>query len=62
VFETTTEASLEEIKSDEPVLPRHIDVVLLKDCASRMGETHTNLQSVRRTLRSAFWERLNQMH
>lgn len=62
LFETTTEAQLEEIKSDEPVLPRHIDVVLLKDCASRMGEHTTDLQPVRRALRSAFWDRLNAMH
>ncbi|SDS56598.1 NYN domain-containing protein [Microlunatus soli] len=62
LFETTTEAQLEEIKSDEPVLPRHLDVVLLKDCASRIGEPSTDLQPIRRTLRSAFWTRLNEMH
>ena len=46
---------------DRPILPVEIDRVLLKDCAQRIGEYKTDLQGVRRTLREAFWQKLDEL-
>lgn len=58
---STTQAELRELLSDRPLLPAEIDRVLLKDCAQRIGEWKTDLQDVRRALRVAFWEQLDQL-
>ncbi len=60
-YNSTTQAELSEIISDRPLLPPDIDRVLLKDCAQAIGEQDTYLQSVRRTLRWAFWEEIELM-
>lgn len=54
-------AELKELLADRPSLPAEIDRVLLKDCAQRIGEWKTDLQDVRRALRIAFWEQLDQL-
>jgi hypothetical protein len=58
-YNSTTQAELSEIIADRPLLPPDIDRVLLKDCAQAIGEQDTYLQSVRRTLRWAFWEEID---
>lgn len=56
---TTTQNELKEIIADRPLLPPDIDRILLKDCAQAIGEQDTYMQSVRRTLRWAFWEEID---
>lgn len=58
-YASITQSELTEIISDRPLLPPDIDRVLLKDCAQAIGEQDTYLQSVRRTLRWAFWEEID---
>ncbi|GAA5225563.1 NYN domain-containing protein [Paeniglutamicibacter antarcticus] len=58
---STTQAELKELLSDRPLLPAEIDRVLLKDCAQQIGEWKTDLQEVRRALRVAFWDQLDQL-
>ena len=58
---STTQAELKDLIADRPLLPAEIDRVLLKDCAQRIGEWKTDLQEVRRALRIAFWDQLDQL-
>jgi uncharacterized LabA/DUF88 family protein len=58
---STTQAELKDLLADRPLLPPEIDRVLLKDCAQRIGEWKTDLQDVRRALRIAFWDELDQL-
>lgn len=58
-YASTTQSDLNEMLSDRPLLPPDIDRVLLKDCAQAIGEQDTYLQSVRRTLRWAFWAEID---
>ncbi|GAA3322997.1 NYN domain-containing protein [Paeniglutamicibacter sulfureus] len=58
---STTETELKDLLADRPLLPPEIDRVLLKDCAQRLGEWKTDLQDIRRALRVAFWEQLDQL-
>jgi uncharacterized LabA/DUF88 family protein len=60
-YGSTTQRELSEVLADRPLLPPEIDRVLLRDCAQRIGEAGTDLQAVRRTLRQAFWEKLDQL-
>ncbi|MEE2524595.1 NYN domain-containing protein [Pseudarthrobacter sp. J75] len=60
-FGTVTQKQLNDVLADRPILPPEIDRTLLKDCAQRMGEYNTDFQGVRRSLREAFWERLDQL-
>lgn len=60
-YGSTTQGELNELLADRPVLPVEIDRVLLKDCAQRIGEYKTDLQGVRRALRDAFWQKLDQL-
>lgn len=60
-YANTTQRELTELQADRPLLPPEIDRVLLKDCAQQIGEWKTDIQVVRRTLRAAFWERLDQL-
>ena len=58
---SATPGDLTELLADRPILPSDIDRVLLTDCAQRIGEHKTDLQVVRRALREAFWEKLDQL-
>ncbi|MBT8163195.1 MULTISPECIES: NYN domain-containing protein [Arthrobacter] len=58
-YGSVTQGELNELLADRPILPVEIDRVLLKDCAQRIGETKTDLQGVRKALRTAFWEKLD---
>jgi uncharacterized LabA/DUF88 family protein len=58
---STSETELKDLLADRPLLPPEIDRVLLKDCAQRLGEWKTDLQDIRRALRVAFWEQLDQL-
>lgn len=57
----TTQADVKELLADKPQLPLEIDRTLLKDCAQVLGEWKTDQQTIRRTLRGAFWEYLNKI-
>jgi len=57
----TTQSEVVELMADKPQLPPEIDRTLLKDCAQVLGEWKTDQQTVRRTLRSAFWEYLDKI-
>jgi uncharacterized LabA/DUF88 family protein len=61
-YNNTTQGLLRELIADRPVLPQEIDRVLLKDCAQRIGEQKTDYQGIRKELRRAFWERLDQLN
>lgn len=61
-YNNTTQGLLRELVADRPFLPQEIDRVLLKDCAQRIGEQKTDYQGIRRELRRAFWERLDQLN
>ncbi|WP_309131524.1 NYN domain-containing protein [Brevibacterium sp.] len=61
-YDTCTEAELEEVLSDRPNLPIHIDATLLRDCAAQIGEYDTDRQSVRQKLRKTFWEHIDLLH
>lgn len=58
-YASITQSDLNEMLADRPLLPPDIDRVLLKDCAQAIGEQDTYLQSVRRTLRWAFWAEID---
>ncbi|HXD27147.1 MAG TPA: NYN domain-containing protein [Arthrobacter sp.] len=60
-YANTTQRELTELQADRPLLPPEIDRVLLKDCAQQIGEWKTDIQVVRRALRAAFWDRLDQL-
>jgi hypothetical protein len=60
-YNNTTQGALRELIADRPILPQEIDRVLLKDCASKIGEQKTEFQGIRRELRRAFWERLDEL-
>jgi uncharacterized LabA/DUF88 family protein len=60
-YNNTTQGALKELLADRPVLPIDIDRVLLKDCAQKIGEARTDLQGIRRELRHAFWDRLDEL-
>ena len=51
-----------ELIADRPLLRQEIDRVLLKDCAAKIGEQKTDLQSIPKELRRAFWECLDQLN
>lgn len=57
----TTQTDLKNLFADRPLLPAEIDRVLLKDCAQHIGEWKTDIQDVRRALRVAFWNQLDQL-
>lgn len=61
-YNNTTQRELVELIADRPLLPQEIDRVLLKDCAAKIGEQKTDLQGIRKELRRAFWERLDQLN
>lgn len=58
---STTQTDLKVLLADRPLLPAEIDRVLLKDCAQRIGEWKTDIKDVRRALRVAFWEQIDQL-
>ncbi|MCI9887581.1 NYN domain-containing protein [Micrococcales bacterium 31B] len=60
-FNNTTQFAFQDLVSERPILPPEVDRVLLKDCATKIGEFKTESQAVRRELRRAFWERLDQL-
>ncbi|MEE1621703.1 NYN domain-containing protein [Zafaria sp. J156] len=60
-YANAVQSELVELKADRPLLPPEIDRVLLKDCAQRLGEWKTDIQVVRRTVREAFWEQLDEL-
>ncbi len=60
-YGSVTQNDVNELLADRPILPPEIDRVLLKDCAQRIGEWKTDIQAVRRTLRLAFWEKLDEL-
>ncbi len=60
-YGTVFQGDLNDLLADRPILPVEIDRVLLKDCAQRIGEYKTDLQGVRRTLREAFWQKLDEL-
>lgn len=57
----TTQHDVVELIADKPQLPPEIDRTLLKDCAQVLGEWKTDQQTIRRTLRGAFWEYLDRI-
>lgn len=61
-YGSTTQMDLNGVMADRPVLPVEIDRVLLRDCARRIGEAETDLQTVRRALRAAFWEYIDRLN
>jgi hypothetical protein len=60
-YGSTTQGELLELLADRPVLPGEVDRVLLQDCAQRIGEYKTDLQSIRHSLRTSFCKRLDQL-
>lgn len=60
-YGTVFQGDLNDLLADRPILPVEIDRVLLKDCAQRIGEYKTDLQGVRRALREAFWQKLDEL-
>lgn len=57
----STQSEVGELVADKPQLPPEIDRTLLKDCAQVLGEWKTDQQTIRRTLRGAFWDYLDQI-
>ncbi|WP_431813682.1 hypothetical protein [Kocuria sp. cx-455] len=57
--QTTPLAEVQSVLEDRPILPAEIDSTLLRDCAARIGETDTDLQSVRKHLRKCFWDTID---
>ncbi|RWZ83807.1 NYN domain-containing protein [Glutamicibacter sp. HZAU] len=57
----TTQSEVFDLLADKPQLPPEIDRTLLKDCAQVLGEWKTDQQTIRRTLRGAFWEYLDRI-
>jgi uncharacterized LabA/DUF88 family protein len=60
-YGSVSQGDLTELLADRPILPAEIDRVLLKDCAQRIGEYKTDLQGIRKALRLAFWEKLDEL-
>ena len=60
-YGSVTQSELTDLLADRPILPAEIDRVLLKDCAQRIGEYKTDLQVIRKALRLAFWEKLDEL-
>ena len=60
-YGSVTQGELTDLLADRPILPAEIDRVLLKDCAQRIGEYKTDLQGIRKALRLAFWEKLDEL-
>jgi hypothetical protein len=58
-YGSVTQADVNEILGERPLLPSEIDRVLLKDCAARIGEYKTDLQGIRKELRAAFWRKVD---
>ncbi|MGP9787852.1 NYN domain-containing protein [Glutamicibacter sp. 287] len=58
---STTQSEVVELVADKPQLPPEIDRTLLKDCAQVLGEWKTDQQTIRRTLRGAFWDYLDRI-
>ena len=58
-YETTPLSEVQSVLEDRPVLPAEIDSTLLRDCAARIGESDTDLQSVRKHLRKSFWDTID---
>lgn len=58
-YGSVTQADVNEILGERPLLPAEIDRVLLKDCAARIGEYKTDLQGIRKELRAAFWRKVD---
>lgn len=60
-YETTSLTEVHAVLEERPVLPAEIDATLLRDCAARVGDADTERQSVRRHLRKAFWDTIDQL-
>ncbi|GAA4705728.1 NYN domain-containing protein [Kocuria gwangalliensis] len=58
-YQTTPLSEVQSVLEDRPVLPAEIDSTLLRDCAARIGEADTDLQSVRKHLRKCFWDTID---
>lgn len=59
---TATQGDLNHLREERPLLPLEVDRVLIKDCASRIGEPKTDIQDVRKALRASFWEHLDELN
>jgi uncharacterized LabA/DUF88 family protein len=60
-YGSVSQGELTDLLADRPILPAEIDRVLLKDCAQRIGEYKTELQGIRKALRLAFWQKLDEL-
>lgn len=60
-YGSVSQTDVNDLAADRPILPSEVDRVLLKDCAQRIGEQRTDLQGVRRALREAFWQKLDEL-
>lgn len=58
-YQTTPLAEVQSVLDERPILPTEIDSTLLRDCAARIGEADTDLQSVRKHLRKCFWDTID---
>ncbi|WP_312396924.1 NYN domain-containing protein [Kocuria sp.] len=58
-YQTTPLAEVQSVLEERPILPTEIDSTLLRDCAARIGEADTDLQSVRKHLRKCFWDTID---
>lgn len=58
-YQTTPLAEVQSVLEERPILPTEIDSTLLRDCAVRIGEADTDLQSVRKHLRKCFWDTID---
>ncbi|WP_285728296.1 NYN domain-containing protein [Psychromicrobium xiongbiense] len=61
VYSSITQAELEQLMGERPQIQPDIDRSLLKDCAARMGELSTSRLSVKQALRTAFWDKLDEL-
>lgn len=59
---TVTQGDVNHLREERPLLPLEVDRVLIKDCASRIGEAKTDIQDVRKALRASFWEHLDELN
>ncbi|WP_441401906.1 NYN domain-containing protein [Arthrobacter sp. 2YAF22_2] len=60
-YGSVSQTEVNDLAADRPILPSEVDRVLLKDCAQRIGEQRTDFQEVRRALREAFWQKLDEL-
>lgn len=60
-YQTTPLSEVQAVLEDRPILPAEIDSTLLRDCAARIGESDTDLQSVRKHLRKCFWDTVDNL-